>query len=326
MVITMPLRLNSVMNSELSKFRELKLAGGVKPQSVDRYISYIDDFYISQKIDNITFTKEMFSLWLMNRNDREGNYVRYTRTNYLIEFLSFLYSQNYEVYIPRRLPCKSNQFIAKIFSDEELNRYLEFVDLYESSRDPMIALYTPVIFRVLIGCGTRVGETLSLKVEDVDLKEGLLHLKETKNAKFRSIPVSNSLLNVLRQYADRCLYLKNKKDFFFSHIDGRKVSEQSIYKVHRKALGYAGIPYIGSTNGPRLHDLRHTFAVNSLKQFEHKGCDLNNVLPILQKYLGHSSISSTEKYLQLISENFDDVLDKSKHTESIVMGDKNYEE
>ena len=315
----MPLRLNSVAAGELLKYRSLKLAAGVKPVSIDRYISYIDDFYLENNVSQIIFTKDMKDLWLKNRNDLEGKTVRYTRTNYLIEFLSYLSSQGYEVVIPRRLPYKETKFVAKIFTQEELVEYFKYVDSFKNARDPMTALYTPIIFRVLIGCGTRIGETLALKVEDVDLCNGIIHLKETKNGKFRSIPVSRSLHNVLKQYGDKCLYLKNKDDFFFSHIDERKVQEQSIYYIHRQALNYAGIPYIGSTQGPRLHDLRHTFAVNSLKHFEERGCDLNNVLPILCQYLGHSKISSTEKYLQLVSGNYNDVLDKTKNTESIIM-------
>ena len=322
----MPLRINSIVGSELSKYRELKLAGGLKAQSIDRYVSYIDDFYLENKITEITFTKEMYSSWIKPRNPDEGNYVRYTRTNYLIEFLSYLSSCGYEVLIPRRLPYKPTCFIARIFTDEELIKYIEYIDTLLSCTDSLVKIAMPVIFRVLIGCGTRVGETLALRVEDVDLKEGILHLKETKNYKFRCVHVSASLLTVLKQYADKCLYLKTHYDFFFSHIDGTKISENSVYHAHRKALTYAEIPYIGSTKGPRLHDLRHTFAVNSLKQFEHRGCDLNNVLPILMKYMGHASISATEKYLQLVSENYDDVLKKTGHTEDIIMGEADYEE
>ena len=319
----MPLRMTSVVKEELSKYRDIKIASGIKAVSIDRYISYIDDFYNKYNIQEITFTKDMTVLWHRKRNEQEGRFVKYVRTIYLIEFLSYLTSQNYNVYIPHRIPYKPSKFIAKIFTEEELVKYFEFIDQFENSRDPMTSLYVPIVFRILICCGTRVGETLALRVEDVNLKEGIIHLKMTKNGKFRSIPVSDSLLKVLRQYATKCLYLKNNKDFFFSHIDGRKVKENSIYLIHRQALSYAGIPYVGSTEGPRLHDLRHTFAVNSLKQFESRGCDLNNVLPILKNYLGHTNISATEKYLQLVSQNFDDVLNKTKETERIIMGENN---
>lgn len=227
----MPLRMTSVVKEELSKYRDIKIASGIKAVSIDRYISYIDDFYNKYNIQEIIFTKDMVALWHRKRNEQEGSFVKYARTSYLIEFLSYLTSQNYEVYIPRRIPHKPSKFVAKIFTDEELVKYFEFVDQFENNRDPMTSLYVPIVFRILIGCGTRVGETLALRVEDVDLKEGIIHLKTTKNGKFRSIPVSDSLLKVLRQYAMKCLYLKNNKDFFFSHIDGRKVKEHSIYLI-----------------------------------------------------------------------------------------------
>ena len=316
----MALRLRSVVSNFLIKYRDIKISSGIKAASIDRYVNYIDDFYFENEIKEIIYTKDMHSLWLKQRNDLEGSYVRYTRTNYLIEFLSFIKSLNYDVYIPRRIPYKGSNFVAYIFSDEQLSKYFEYVDSFFSHKDPMVALYVPIVFRILIGCGTRIGETLALRVEDVDIANGIIYLKETKNSKFRAVPVSDGLLKVIKQYCDKCLYLKTNKDFFFSHKDGRKVKEQSIYLIHRKALDYANIPYIGSTKGPRLHDLRHTFAVNSLKSFEERGCDLNNVLPILKQYLGHTNISATEKYLQLISENYIDVLSKTEKTESFIMG------
>lgn len=318
----MALRLRSTISNLLKKYHDIKISSGTKAVSIDRYVNYIDDFYFDNKIEEITYTKDMHLLWLKQRNDLEGNYVRYIRTNYLIEFLSFIKSLGYDVYIPRRLPYKSSNFVAYIFSDEQLLKYFEYVDSFFSYKDPMVALYVPIIFRILIGCGTRIGETLALRVEDVDIVNGVINLKETKNSRFRTIPVSDSLLKVIKQYCDKCLYLKANNDFFFSHKDGRKVKEQSIYLIHRKALDYASIPYIGSTKGPRLHDLRHTFAVNSLKKFEENGCDLNNVLPILKQYLGHTDISATEKYLQLVSENYVDVLTKTKKTELFIMGEE----
>ena len=317
----MTLRLRSGICDLLKQYHDIKIASGTKAVSIDRYINYIDDFYFNNNFKEMVYTKEMNSLWLKERNDLEGNYVRYTRNNYLIDFLSFVTSLGYgDVYIPRRLPYKPVNFIAYIFSEKELEKYFEYIDSFFSYKDPMVALYIPIIFRILIGCGTRIGETLALKVEDVDIINGIIHLKETKNSRFRTIPISDSLLTVIKQYCDKCLYLKTKNDFFFSHKDGRKVKEHSIYLIHRKALEYANIPYIGSTKGPRLHDLRHTFAVNSLKNFEKRGCDLNNVLPILKQYMGHTNIHDTEKYLQLVSENYFDVLDKTKETELLIMG------
>lgn len=66
-----------------------------------------------------------------------------------------------------------------------------------------------------------------------------------------------------------------------------------------KLLKICNIPYIGNRQGPRIHDLRHTFAVHSLVQMGHNGMDLYTGLPILSACLGHRSLSSTEKYVRL---------------------------
>lgn len=322
----MPLRTKSCFKNLLLEYRKVKIASGTKDVSVDRYISYFDDFISNQNINEIVFTKDMNAEWIKPRNKSEGNYVRYTRVNFSIAFLSFIKSLGYDVHIPRRLPFKATRFTAHIYSEHEIEKYFEYIDMYENRNNLMAAIYTPVIFRILYGCGTRVGETLSLKVQDVDLENGVLFLKETKNDRYRAVPVSKSLLKVLVKYSEKCLYLKRNQDFFFSYLDGRRVGEQSIYLIHRKALEYAGIPYIGSNKGPRVHDWRHTMAVTVLERFDRNKCDLYNVLPILKQYLGHVAISSTEQYLQLVEMHFDSVLSKTLGTEMKVMGETVYEE
>ena len=78
---------------------------------------------------------------------------------------------------------------------------------------------------------------------------------------------------------------------------------------------------MGGGLGPRLHDWRHTFCVNSLLNFEKRGCDLNNVLPILMQYVGHNRVSSTERYLKLVAEHFDEVINKTNDTTLYILGD-----
>lgn len=128
----MTLRLRSGICDLLKQYHDIKIASGTKAVSIDRYINYIDDFYFNNNFKEMVYTKEMNSLWLKKRNDLEGNYVRYTRNNYLIDFLSFVTSLGYGVYIPRRLPYKSVNFIAYIFSEKELEKYFEYIDSFFS--------------------------------------------------------------------------------------------------------------------------------------------------------------------------------------------------
>ena len=93
--------------------------------------------------------------------------------------------------------------------------------------------------------------------------------------------------------------LLEETGYIFTTVNGKRLSGDTIYELHRKFLSNAGIPYIGNGNGPRIHDWRHTFAVRSFKQLVDSGVDLYVALPVLSTYLGHKTIYATEKYLRL---------------------------
>lgn len=322
--IIMVLRIKSVFKTELLNYRDLLLSTGIKNVTIERHLNFFDDFICEHDIKEIIFTKEMVGKWYAYRSE-QGEATKYIRINFSIRFLNYLRSKGYDVVIPRLPRYVGSKQQSYIFSEEEIEKYFRNIDTYYSRKDPMVALYLPVIFRLLYSCGTRIGETLDIKVKDVNLKNGIIILHETKNKKDRMIIVSDSMNKLLNQYADKCLYLKNEDDYFFAHKDHKRVDEQSIYRFHRKALEDSGITYIGNGFGPRLHDWRHTFCLKSLINFEEQGCDLNNVLPILSKYVGHSKITSTERYLKLVPNHFEEVIAKTRDTTAFIGGD-DYEE
>jgi integrase len=94
---------------------------------------------------------------------------------------------------------------------------------------------------------------------------------------------------------------------FFTHKDGRAVTSDSIYRWFRKTLWAAGISHGGRGHGPRVHDLRHTFAVYSLKAMVDQGADVYWALPTLTTYLGHASVAATGQYVRLIPVMFPEV-------------------
>lgn len=316
----MALQLKSVFRDLLWDYRELLLATGVKPVSIDRQLKFLDDFFIQEGVTDIMFDKELVSKWHSFKSE-QGELTKLIRINFSIRFLNYLRSLGYEVSIPRQPRNTSSKQQCYIYSNEEINEYFKNIDSYYSTKDPMVALYLPVIFRILYSCGARIGEVLNIKVKDVNLSNGIILLSETKNKKKRQLVISDELNQLLKQYSDKCLYLKKQDDYFFSHIDRRRVSEQSIYRYHRKALADSNIKYIGDGLGPRLHDWRHTFCVNSLLNLEKKGCDLNNILPILKEYVGHSNISSTERYIKLVTEHFNEIICKTENTTLFIIGD-----
>jgi integrase len=111
--------------------------------------------------------------------------------------------------------------------------------------------------------------------------------------------LSDELKDLMAQYADKIFYSLEETGYIFTTANGKRLSGDVIYELHRKFLSNAGIPYIGNGNGPRIHDWRHTFAVRSFKQLVDSGVDLYVALPVLSTYLGHKTIYATEKYLRL---------------------------
>jgi integrase len=156
----------------------------------------------------------------------------------------------------------------------------------------------PALFRVLYGCGLRLGEALRLRVEDVDLTAGVLTIREAKFRKDRLVPLAASLQVYLQRYHAE-MGARSSDAIFFAAPHGRAYSTRTPYAMFRRMLRAAKIPHGGRGQGPRVHDLRHTFAVHRLEAWYREGADLSSKLPVLSTYLGHESIAGTQRYLQL---------------------------
>jgi integrase len=164
----------------------------------------------------------------------------------------------------------------RFLSDEELGRLNQVLD--EKAGANAASNYTIAALRLLIYTGCRLGEVLSLKWEDVNLKENFIHLKDSKVGE-RGIPLNESAKNVilgLKKQADNPhVFCGNKKG---THL-------VTIQKIWDRIRQKAGIPDV------RIHDLRHSFASFALK----KGVSLYGV----SKLLGHKNIATTTRYAHL---------------------------
>ncbi len=168
--------------------------------------------------------------------------------------------------------------------------------------------------------GLRVGEAVALKEADVDLKKQCLTVNDSKNGKQRIIPLDPSLVKVCQQYqyCRRQLVLgKTESDYFFIRPNGKPCSTAAIRNWFKKGLEVTGIARKGRIHNdkkypPRLHDLRHTFAVTALASMAQAGLDLYVSLPILSNYLGHQSIGATDHYVRLARSYYPDLLQKAE--------------
>lgn len=143
------------------------------------------------------------------------------------------------------------------------------------------------------------------------MQDSYLIVRNSKNGLDRMVPISDSLAKVCKEYFEyRNRYSKlicNMSDCFFVNTDGSVCNLATVYKWFRKILHEVGISHGGRGIGPRVHDLRHTFACHSLAEMAEKGLDLYYSLPILSTYLGHRSLAATDGYIRLTAQMYPDI-------------------
>ena len=158
---------------------------------------------------------------------------------------------------------------------------------------------------LLYGAGLRIGEALSLTIDDIDLHQAYLHIIETKFFKSRLVPIGKDLNGVMTEYVlngKRC-HMFPAKAPLFSFYDGSPLSKSAARNAFRRLRSHAGVLREGGPRRqPRLHDLRHTAAVHRLIAWYRSGEDLQKLLPKLATYLGHVDLSSTQCYLTMTPE------------------------
>lgn len=141
---------------------------------------------------------------------------------------------------------------------------------------------------------------------DVDLDRGILTVREGKFGKDRLVPPTLPLVQRLQKYAAGFGARPPAAYFFPSPQDGAW-SIQAVYSLYRRLLLQCGIPHAGRGKGPRVHDLRHAYAVHTLLRWYREGADLDAKLPVLATYLGHQSLAGTQRYLHLTAELFPEI-------------------
>lgn len=152
--------------------------------------------------------------------------------------------------------------------------------------------------------GMRLGEVIRLKRSDVDLDTGVISIKESKFGKSRLVPVHDTTVAALQEYCERrdADPARQLNDRFFVGERGKGLYKQRVELVFITALRRTGLRGPAGERGPRIHDLRHTYAVNTLLRWYETGDDIDRMLPVLSTYLGHTHTRDTYWYLSACPE------------------------
>jgi integrase/recombinase XerD len=199
------------------------------------------------------------------------------------------------------LPARYSRRPPYIYSPEEITALMAAA---RALTPPLHGAGIETVIGLLAASGARIGETLALDRENVDLDEGILHVRAAKHSRQREIPLHQSTSQALRRYArlrDHQVPRPLTPAFFLDARGGRLMT-WDVERAFRKLIQQTGLEGSGPRRPARLHDLRHTMAVRTLLGWYRTGEDVDRKMPLLSTYLGHTNPVHTYWYLQAVPE------------------------
>lgn len=309
-------KFNSILSNNLYDFLKLKRSLGYKYQSEARMLQRIDEFLVSEQLDKSGLSEDIVLKWSLKR-ETESQKTHFTRVSVMRQFAVYLNKNGISASLPQQISRSafSKTFTPYIFTNEQIATLISNADnMPEARGQSKINIIFPAVLRLLYCCGLRISEATALRIFDLDLNRGTITIRDSKNDNNRIVPISDSLKIYMIDYFNKIHLIYTDNDFLFPTNFKEQYSPRCIYGYFRKILWQSGISHGGRGSGPRLHDLRHTFAVHSLQNWIIQGKDTYILLPILSAYLGHKNIYATEKYLRLTSEMYPNILEKVQDT------------
>jgi integrase len=196
------------------------------------------------------------------------------------------------------LPYRPSRAQPYFYSDDEIRRLLKAAKA-QRSVDPLRGWTYYCLFGLLTVTGLRLGEALNLQTDDINWVEGILTIRGAKFGKSRLVPLHSSTCNVLREY------MRRRQRRFGTRFNGpvlvnkngNRLDKGEVHRTFYRLSREIGIRAENASRGPRLHDFRHCFAVNTLLRWYRSGEDPKRKLPVLSTYLGHGQVTDTYWYL-----------------------------
>lgn len=302
----------SGLSSQIQSFIDEKRALGCKYEKEAKVFYEMDRFLVRQGVTSPSLSQEIVEKWIEKRPNEKRKNQRW-RLNFTKRFVSYLLVNGYDAYYPDfKISSSDDQcFVPYIFTNEEISKLISYFNSMQPTKQyPNGHIVIPMLFLTLICCGLRSGEAATLKVKDVDINQGALNIRNAKHGKSRKIPVSENMRLKYADYFNTIHTSSDPEDFFFPNSRGNSHHTNVIEDRFKEALWNCGIPYRGRGYGPRVHDLRHTFAVRSMQKLKKsKGSNLI-ALPYLSVYLGHYNMDKTQYYLHLVADAFPEIIQK----------------
>ena len=232
-------------------------------------------------------------------------FIKYTA---LSGFYEYAISRDFINYspLPPNLPKRPPSFIPYIYSRAELRQLFKAAFSYQKNRSHVEPYMINKLLIILYATGIRLNEALSLKLGNVDTSQSLIIVEQTKFYKSRLVPFGKELAKEISDYLKwrkKQGYSQEKNSPFFYGRDNKPLNMNTVENAFVRIRKKAGVKRNDNARyQPRLHDLRHSFAVHRLMSWYQENADVQQLLPVLSVYMGHTYLAATSVYLTMTND------------------------
>jgi len=296
----------STLHEALAQYVELRRALGTKLREAAATLAQFVAFLEREGATHVTTALAM--QWAMTpQGVQRATWAR--RLSMVRGFATWLSAQDLQTEVPPpgALPAHRRRRRPHIFTDEEVCQLMAEAARHRSPTGLRPLTYTTLI-GLLAATGLRPGEARALDTADVDLDVGLLTIRQSKFGKSRVVPLERSTCDALRDYVARrnAMCGRPSSPAFLLSEHGRRLRGNATRRMFATLTCAVGLrpPRQGRRwgRGPRLQDIRHTFATRRLVEWYQAGLDVERELPKLATYLGHVGIGLTYWYIEAVPE------------------------
>src|SRR6266481_3995037 len=287
------------LRKALREYLALRRSVGFKLETAAHLLPKFVDYLQRRHAPRLTC--ELVLAWAMI--PREKPRLCAVRLSLVRGFARFMQARDPRTEVPPLdlLPQRRWRATPYLYSQAEIAR---LVRAAHALQPPLLGSTYGTLIGLLASTGMRRGEAIALDRQDIDWQQGILLVRNSKFGKSRELPLHPTTLDALRDYArvrDR-LSPRPKTDSFFVSLAGTRLLRHRVHLIFRRLTRTLGIVPRSPRCRPRIHDLRHTFAIRTMLDWYRRGVDVECKLPLLSTYLGHFDPSSTYWYLSAAPE------------------------
>lgn len=295
--------LQSILGPDIGQFLAHKRSLGRRYDVEEKTLALFDDYLATHRIGNLTaLTPTLIDQFLCSRpraRPRSYNHLRCT----LARLFAWMVGQGRLAATPVQSPPRRSRYQRTpfIFDAASARRLLAVARALPDKGSTVArgAAYH-ALFAILFGLGLRVSEACHLCIEDIDFKQRLLVIRQTKFYKSRLVPLGPKLETLLKEYlGSKTEHVGNLGPGtpLFSFRCARPIHPCTVSQTFHHLIPQLHLEIPPGVSPPRLHDLRHSFATNTLTRWYREGLDPQARLLTLATFLGHVDVNSTAVYL-----------------------------